>query len=81
MADGGREYRKRVVILGAGFAGLNAAQGLKGLPVDVTVVVDPDEPPYISSRCCTRWRWGCCLRGRSRSRYGRFCRTSRIPRC
>jgi NADH dehydrogenase len=30
--------RKRVVILGAGFGGLHAAQGLKNIPVDVTVV-------------------------------------------
>ena len=30
--------RKRVVILGAGLAGCNAAQGLKNIPVDVTVV-------------------------------------------
>jgi NADH dehydrogenase len=38
MADGGREYRKRVLILGAGFGGLHAAMGLGKLPVDVTVV-------------------------------------------
>ena len=30
--------RPRVVIVGAGFAGLNAAKGLAHLPVDVTVV-------------------------------------------
>ncbi len=30
--------RKRVVILGAGFGGLHCAQGLKNIPVDVTVV-------------------------------------------
>jgi NADH:ubiquinone reductase (H+-translocating) len=30
--------RKRIVILGAGFGGLHAAQGLKNIPVDVTVV-------------------------------------------
>jgi NADH dehydrogenase len=30
--------RPRVVIVGGGFAGLNAAKGLAGLPVDVTVV-------------------------------------------
>src|SRR5271170_5130424 len=30
--------RKRVVILGAGFGGLHAAQGLKNIPVDVTVL-------------------------------------------
>jgi NADH dehydrogenase len=30
--------RPRVVIVGAGFGGLHAAQGLSGLPVDVTVV-------------------------------------------
>jgi NADH dehydrogenase len=30
--------RPQVVILGAGFGGLNAAQGLRGAPVDVTVV-------------------------------------------
>jgi NADH dehydrogenase len=38
MADGGREYRKRVLILGAGFGGLHAAMGLGKLPLDVTVV-------------------------------------------
>ena len=31
-------HRPRVVIVGAGFAGLNAAKGLRHLPVDVTVV-------------------------------------------
>jgi len=31
-------HRPRVVIVGSGFAGLNAAKGLKHLPVDVTVV-------------------------------------------
>lgn len=30
--------RKRVVIIGGGFAGLQAAEGLSGLPVDVTLV-------------------------------------------
>ncbi len=30
--------RKRVVVLGGGFGGINAAQGLGGLPVDVTLV-------------------------------------------
>jgi NADH dehydrogenase len=30
--------RPHVVILGAGFGGLNAAQGLRRAPVDVTVV-------------------------------------------
>ena len=30
--------RPRVVILGAGFGGLNAAQALKSAPVDVTVI-------------------------------------------
>jgi NADH dehydrogenase len=30
--------RKRVVVIGGGFAGLNAAQGLADLPVDVTLV-------------------------------------------
>jgi NADH:ubiquinone reductase (H+-translocating) len=38
MADEGRGYRKRVLILGAGFGGLHAAMGLGKLPVDVTVV-------------------------------------------
>ncbi len=31
-------HRPRVIIVGAGFAGLNAAKGLRHLPVDVTVV-------------------------------------------
>lgn len=34
----GGAVRKRVVILGGGFGGINAAQGLGGLPVDVTLV-------------------------------------------
>jgi len=34
--SGGR--RKRIVILGGGFAGINAAMGLAELPVDVTIV-------------------------------------------
>lgn len=33
-----RSQRPQVVILGAGFGGLNAAQGLRDAPVDVTVV-------------------------------------------
>ena len=37
MASGER-MRKRVVVLGGGFAGLHAAQGLAKLPVDVTLV-------------------------------------------
>jgi NADH:quinone reductase (non-electrogenic) len=35
---GGGARRPRVVIVGGGFAGLHAARGLAGLPVDVTVV-------------------------------------------
>jgi NADH:ubiquinone reductase (H+-translocating) len=34
----GASVRKRVVVLGAGFAGINAAFGLAKLPVDVTLV-------------------------------------------
>src|ERR1700733_10341207 len=34
----GVSVRKRVVVLGAGFAGINAAFGLAKLPVDVTLV-------------------------------------------
>jgi NADH dehydrogenase len=34
----GQPHRPRVVIVGGGFAGLNAAKGLAHLPVDVTVV-------------------------------------------
>ena len=37
-ASFGGRVRKRVVILGGGFAGLNAARGLAKLPVDVTLV-------------------------------------------
>jgi NADH:ubiquinone reductase (H+-translocating) len=37
-ATGSDGVRKRVVVLGGGFAGLNAAFGLARLPVDVTVV-------------------------------------------
>jgi NADH:ubiquinone reductase (H+-translocating) len=35
---GGGSVRKRVVVLGGGFAGINAAFGLAKLPVDVTIV-------------------------------------------
>lgn len=35
---GGQGNRKRVVIVGGGFAGLDAAKGLKHLPVDVVLV-------------------------------------------
>jgi NADH:ubiquinone reductase (H+-translocating) len=38
MTEAGSGARKRVVILGAGFGGLNAARGLGKLPLDVTVV-------------------------------------------
>jgi NADH:ubiquinone reductase (H+-translocating) len=34
----GNAHRPRVVIIGGGFAGLNAARGLAHLPVDVTVI-------------------------------------------
>ena len=37
LATGG-SVRKRVVVIGGGFGGLHAAQGLKHLPVDVTIV-------------------------------------------
>src|ERR1700742_3074959 len=37
-AAGSRSERKRVVILGGGFGGINAAFGLAKLPVDVTLV-------------------------------------------
>jgi NADH:ubiquinone reductase (H+-translocating) len=37
-ATGGGSVRKRVVVLGGGFAGINAAFGLAKLPVDVTLV-------------------------------------------
>src|SRR5277367_5994347 len=33
-----RQVRRRVVVLGGGFAGINAAQALAKLPVDVTLV-------------------------------------------
>ncbi len=38
MADGKGGMRKRVVILGGGFAGIHAAMGLGRLPLDVTMV-------------------------------------------
>ena len=38
MADGGGGVRKRVIILGGGFAGINAAMGLGKLPLDITLV-------------------------------------------
>jgi NADH dehydrogenase len=38
MADRSGARRKRVVILGGGFAGINAATSLAKLPVDVTIV-------------------------------------------
>src|ERR1700735_2438255 len=38
MAEQGIGRRPRVVIVGAGFGGLNAAVGLAKLPVDVTIV-------------------------------------------
>ena len=38
MAGAGYSVRKRVVILGGGFAGINAAMGLGRLPLDVTLV-------------------------------------------
>ena len=37
-ADAGGRVRRRVVVLGGGFAGINAAKILGGLPVDVTLV-------------------------------------------
>src|ERR1039458_5756526 len=40
--------RPRVVIVGAGFAGLNAAKGLAHLPVDVTVVDRRDHYTFQS---------------------------------
>src|SRR3954467_5557408 len=38
MAERNPSSRKRVVIVGGGFAGLHAAKGLAHLPVDVVVV-------------------------------------------
>jgi len=38
MADGSNPVRKRVVIIGGGFAGINAAINLARLPVDITLV-------------------------------------------
>ena len=38
LQAGARAARPRVVIVGAGFGGLNAARSLRNLPVDVTVV-------------------------------------------
>src|ERR1700733_2532706 len=37
-ATGSGSVRKRVVVLGGGFAGINAAFGLAKLPVDITLV-------------------------------------------
>src|SRR5271169_1752271 len=34
----GNKDRKRIVIIGGGFGGLNAAQSLAGLPVNITLV-------------------------------------------
>src|SRR5437899_10362113 len=34
----GTNERKRVVVIGGGFAGINAAMGLAKLPVDITLV-------------------------------------------
>jgi NADH:ubiquinone reductase (H+-translocating) len=38
LRKGGRGLRQRVVILGAGFAGLAAARALGKAPVEVTVI-------------------------------------------
>src|SRR5580704_17409860 len=38
LADATGPVRRRVVVIGGGFAGLNAAIGLANLPVDVTLV-------------------------------------------
>lgn len=38
MATGNSTVRKRVVVIGGGFAGINAAIGLAKLPVDITLV-------------------------------------------
>lgn len=38
MADGSSPVRKRVVIIGGGFAGINAAMNLARLPVDITLL-------------------------------------------
>ena len=38
MADGSNPVRKRVVIIGGGFAGINAAINLARLPVEITLV-------------------------------------------
>jgi NADH dehydrogenase len=38
MADGSSPVRKRIVIIGGGFAGINAAINLARLPVDITLV-------------------------------------------
>src|SRR5580693_2538957 len=38
MNDVAGRVRRRVVVIGGGFGGLNAAMGLAGLPVDITLV-------------------------------------------
>jgi len=53
--NGGR--RSRVVILGGGFAGINAAMDLAKLPVDVTIVdrkkvITSSSLPALSGSSC-----------------------------
>ena len=55
--------RHKVVIIGSGFGGLNAAQKLKRADVDIKLIAGP--PTTCSSRCCTRWRPASSPRARS----------------
>ena len=57
---------RRVVILGGGFGGLNAARALAGAAVSVTLSIAITTICF--SRCCIRWRRRRCRRATSRRR-------------
>ena len=53
----GASTRPRVVIIGAGFGGLECARGLNGAPADVLLL---DRSGFhLFTRCFIRWRPPC----------------------
>ena len=67
--------RPRVVIVGAGFAGLTVAKRLAQVAVDVTLSTGRTVTSF--SRCCTKWRRPDCRQPTSRGPF-EVCSRARI---